>query len=242
MAWNPLHEMGPLTNPGKVALSRCWKLQTFLDKRQQQARFDLKEKGNYKPLANRRDTDKPVLWKDLQKEWPNVTWDDDIRKIKLDALPEEDRVEANNIIEEVLALFETFKDNMRGLSGRSIERNPTAKDKKEIADSHLITFSDASGGEKYSIYGACTYLRYSYEDGTYGWILLAAVSKVAGQGFSIVVKELKGLKLAVQLAKRINKIINNSAKKLILIIKNFMRKIILFRNFTCIINIYTCTT
>ena len=129
-------------------------------------------------------------------------------------------MEANNIIEEVLALFETFKDNMRGLSGRSIERNPTAKDQKEVADSHLITFSDASGGEKYSIYGACTYLRYSYGDGTYGWILLAAVSKVAGEGVSIVVKELKGLKLAVQLAKIIIKMLQPCEDKRLFYVDN----------------------
>ena len=45
-AWNPLQEMGPLTNPGKVALSKIWKLQRNLQRRQEQTRFDLKEKKN----------------------------------------------------------------------------------------------------------------------------------------------------------------------------------------------------
>ena len=32
-AWNPLQEMGPLTNPGKVCLSKIWKLQSHLQRR-----------------------------------------------------------------------------------------------------------------------------------------------------------------------------------------------------------------
>lgn len=40
----PLQEMGPLTNPGKMCLSKIWKLQVHLQKRQEQTRFDLKEK------------------------------------------------------------------------------------------------------------------------------------------------------------------------------------------------------
>ena len=61
-AWNPLQEMGPLTNPGKMCLSKIWKLQVHLQKRQEQTRFDLKEKKNYQPLANRRNQSKPRKW------------------------------------------------------------------------------------------------------------------------------------------------------------------------------------
>ena len=67
-AWNPLHEMGPLINPGKVCLFKIWSLQTFLQKRQIQTRFDYKEKGNYRPLANRKDSAKPRDWSTLQKQ------------------------------------------------------------------------------------------------------------------------------------------------------------------------------
>ena len=69
MAWNPLHEMGPLTNPGKICLSKVWKLQKYLQRRQIQCRFDFKEKGRYKPLSNQRDA-KPKDWFSLQKVWP----------------------------------------------------------------------------------------------------------------------------------------------------------------------------
>ena len=50
-AWNPLQEMGPLTNPGKVCLSKIWKLQTHLQRRQEQMRFDLKEKKELPTLG-----------------------------------------------------------------------------------------------------------------------------------------------------------------------------------------------
>ena len=49
---------------------------------------------------------------------------------------------------------------------------------------------------------------------------MAAVSKVAGQGVSIVVKELKGLKLSVQLANRINKILQLSDDKRLFYVDN----------------------
>ena len=67
----------------------------------------------------------------------------------------------------------------------------------------LIVMSDASGGLKYSIYGAVAYVRYTYEDKTFGWILVAASSKVATDNITIVVKELKGIKLASELSKRV---------------------------------------
>ena len=63
--------------------------------------------------------------------------------------------------------------------------------------------SDASGGLKYSIYGAVAYLRYTYEDQSFGWILVAASSKAATDNITIVVKELKGMKLATELGKRV---------------------------------------
>ena len=59
-AWNPLQEMGPIINPGKVCLSKIWSLQSFLQKRKVQTTFDFKEKGNYRPLANRKEANKPT--------------------------------------------------------------------------------------------------------------------------------------------------------------------------------------
>ena len=44
-AWNPLHEMGPLTNSDKVCLSKIWKLQTFVKQSLIQNRGDLKERN-----------------------------------------------------------------------------------------------------------------------------------------------------------------------------------------------------
>ena len=46
-AWKAIQETGPLTNPRKLYLSKIWKLQSHLQRRQEQTRFDLKEKKNY---------------------------------------------------------------------------------------------------------------------------------------------------------------------------------------------------
>ena len=83
--------MGPLINPGKVCLSKVWSLQTFLQKRQIQTRFDYKEKGNYRPLANRKDIDKPRDWSTLQKQWLHVNWDNDILRLDFNALQQEEK-------------------------------------------------------------------------------------------------------------------------------------------------------
>ena len=50
---------------------------------------------------------------------------------------------------------------------------------------HLIVMSDATGGSKYSIYGAAAYLHLTFEDNTSGWILVAACSKLAGDGLTV---------------------------------------------------------
>ena len=65
--------------------------------------------------------------------------------------------------------------------------------------------SDATGGMKYTIFGAVAYLRLAYQDGTFGWIQVAACSKITDEGVTIVIKELKGVKLATVLAKRVSK-------------------------------------
>ena len=88
----------------------------------------------------------------------------------------------------------------------------------------LIIFSDASGGKKYSLYGCVAYLRHAYEDNLFDWMLIAAMSKLADEEKTIVIKENKGVKLATVLAHRVCKALEmavttwacptNSAKRL----------------------------
>ena len=84
-----------------------------------------------------------------------------------------------------------------------MKKNDIAKIAKKIIKRMLISMSDASRGLKYSIYGAVAYLRYTYEDRTFGWILVTASSKVATDNITTVVEGLKGIKLASELGKRV---------------------------------------
>ena len=207
-AWNPLQEMGPLINPGKICLSKIWKLQVYLQKKQEQARFDFKEKGNYRPLAGRKDPNKATKWSILQKEWPSITWDNDLAKLDLDSLPDGEKSEAVELLDEIMKYWEIFRKNIKDLRNKKVKRNALAKIDKKIIETLLIVMSDASGGTKFSVYGAVAYLRHTYEDNTFGWLLISACSKIAGEGLTIVIKELKGAKLATDLAKRVAKCLN----------------------------------
>ena len=62
------------------------------------AKVLLKEKGNYKPLLNQRKPNMPKTWKDYQKEWPAVNWDNSILELKFDVLDEADRQEALQLL------------------------------------------------------------------------------------------------------------------------------------------------
>ena len=62
---------------------------------------------------------------------------------------------------------------LKELSSKSVKKNDIAKIGKMIIKRMLIVVSDASGGLKYSIYGAVAYLRCTYEDRTFGWIQVA---------------------------------------------------------------------
>ena len=73
----------------------------------------------------------------------------------------------------------------------------------KIIKRDLIAMSDASGGLNYSIYGSVAYLRYTYEDKTFVWILVAASSNIAAYTVTIVVKDLKGIKRASETDKRV---------------------------------------
>ena len=72
----------------------------------------------------------------------------------------------------------------------------------------MILFSDASSGRNYSLYGCVAYIRNTYEDNSTKWMLVAAMTKIADEDMTIVIKELKGVKKATILAHRVGKALN----------------------------------
>ena len=70
--WNPLFDLAPVTNPAKVAISKMWELNSFFVKRLAQNKFDFREKGNYRPLANRKDKEKQCPGPNSVKEAPKL--------------------------------------------------------------------------------------------------------------------------------------------------------------------------
>ena len=122
--------------------------------------------------------------------------------------PAEDQETVKNLLNEVEKYYEIFQANMKNLKGRKVKRNAFSKINKQIIHSILIVFSDASGGKKYSLYGCVAYVRNTYEDNSIKWMLVAAMSKIADEDMTIVIKELKGVKLATILAHRVCKALN----------------------------------
>ena len=112
------------------------------------------------------------------------------------------------LLEGIRKYWFMFPENLKDLSSIREKKNDIAKIAKKIIKRMLIVMFDASGGLKYSIYGAFAYLRYTYEDRTLGWILVAASSKVAADNITMVVRELKGIKLATELGKRVDVALN----------------------------------
>ena len=106
--------------PVEVGLSKKFKLKQFFPKRQVQAHFDIKEKGMYKPLANRRETNKPLDWSTLQKEWLSINWDNNLNTLKLDSLPDEDKKDASNLMEEIKTYWNVFQNNVIALKGNNL--------------------------------------------------------------------------------------------------------------------------
>ena len=94
---------------------------------------------------------------------------------------------------------------MKEISTKRILKNPISKETKQVSETLLIIMSDATGGVKYSIVGAVAYLRHTYQDNTFGWVMVAASSKLADERLTIVAKELKAAKLATDLAKKVSK-------------------------------------
>ena len=124
--------MYPIINPGKICLFHIWKVQKFLEKRLEQARYDFKAKGNYKPLANRKDQTKATDWSTLRKQWPSVNWDKEIMEMDLSSLPVEDQETVKSLLREVESYYEIFQSNMKNLKGKKVKRNVFSKMVKEI--------------------------------------------------------------------------------------------------------------
>ena len=128
-------------------------------------------KKNYQPFANRRNQNKPTRWAELQRNWPQVSWDNNLNELNLEDLPEEEKEDAMVLLEDIRKYWFIFQENLKILSTKRVKKNDVSKITKKITKRMLIVMSDASGGLKYSIYGAVAYLRYTYEDKTFGWIL-----------------------------------------------------------------------
>ena len=144
-------------NSRKVCLSKIWNLQQYLKKRQIQYRFNLKEKGNYKPHCNRKEQNKPTTRKYFQNDWPSFNWDNEVGNLNLDNLPMEDKKEAANVINEIAEYWYTFRFNVKKLKGRRIARNNVSKNPKNIlsniVDMQMICMSNATSGKRYTIMG-----------------------------------------------------------------------------------------
>ena len=200
-AWNVLNEMSPLTNQGKLCLSKVWKLQQFLKRSLMNNRNDLKERKNYSPLQNQSGDDVPKEWKDMQKAWPTINWDDSLRDINFSIIPQDDRIKATALYEEILEHWNAFKDNMNELKHKKLPRSNFVYNEhhteENIKERLIICFSDATGGTKYGMLGAVCYLRVSYAQGGFGWQQLIARTHVAPDKLSIVKRELRALKIGV---------------------------------------------
>ena len=84
----------------------------------EQARYDFKDKNNYKPLANRKDQTEATDWSTLRKQRPSVNWDNDIMEMDLSSLPVEDQETLKNMLPEVEKYHEIFQSNMKSLESK----------------------------------------------------------------------------------------------------------------------------
>ena len=103
-----------------------------MEKRLEQARYDFKDKGNYKLLANRKDQTKATDWSTLRKQWPSVNRDNEILNMDLSSLPAEDQETVKNLLNEVEKYYEIFQANMKNLKGRKVKRNAFSIINKQI--------------------------------------------------------------------------------------------------------------
>ena len=82
--------------------------------------------------------------------------DNNLNQLNLEDLPEED---AMVLLEDIRKYWFIFQENLKDLSTKRVKKNDVSKVTKKIIKRMLIVMSDASGGLKYSIYGAVAYLR-----------------------------------------------------------------------------------
>ena len=92
------------------------------------------------------------------------------------------------MLHEAEKYYEIFQSNIKSLKGRKVKRNAFSKIDKEIIHSTLILLSDASGGRNNSLYGCVAYIRNTYEDNYIRLMLVAAMSKIADEDMTIVIK------------------------------------------------------
>ena len=62
----------------------------------------------------------------ITKQWPAIDWNNNLLDLNFQALPEEDALEANKLLEEIKSLWDVFTANMLAIKDRKVARNPVA--------------------------------------------------------------------------------------------------------------------
>ena len=187
--------MAPITNLRKIIVSHVWKVQKFLMRWLEQPEYDFENKGIYNPLVNRKDQTKAEDWSTLRKNCTSVNWDNSILAMDLNALPTEDQQVVKSLLNDDEKQYERFQSNMKNLTGKKVRRNPFAKSDEKVVQSMLIIFFDANGVKNYSLNDCVAYVRHAYEDNSFDCMLSAAMSTLADEEMTTVIKEVKGANL-----------------------------------------------
>ena len=120
-------------------------------------------------------------------------------------------------------VLEDISNKPKRVIGKKIEEKRSSKNSQEnhpkIANYHVRCIGRSEILYIY-IYGTVAYLRYMYEDQTFGWILIAASSKVAADNVTIVIKELQEIKLGSELGQRAAAALNIDKKDVFYFVDN----------------------
>ena len=68
----------------------------------------------------------------LQKQWPAIDWTNNLLDLNFQALPDEDALEANKLLDEIKSLWEVFTTNMLAIKDKKVARNPVAHSGKNV--------------------------------------------------------------------------------------------------------------